>query len=502
MANADFIVKPNVSFVRLKTPVSFPETLDYECPVRFVIVLLVPAAQDTMNFLDVASSIWTVFCDEEFLAEANNVRTKDELIRAIENSYANVNAKNKETVHGEEEHSNLLISNCNRQYTSLNPLLKTNRLWGGLINDVTRRLPQYKSDIYDGLNRQVLAASIFLYFGVLSTAITFGGLLSSKTHNLMGISETLLSTSLVGIMFHLISSQPLMIVGGTGPLLLFDEALYQLCQLYEFNFLTVRIYIGIWLGIVAVTIAAFDGCVYLRLMTRFTQELFASLISLIFMMEAVFKVIEVFTTYPISVESNGTASSPELIFHDPEYVTSETSTTDEVNEPNTALFCAILSVGTFVLAYCLRFFRNSHFLGRSIRRAIGDFGVPISIATFVYLSYLVPQIYTEKLIVPEGLSPTNPSARSWLISFNALPIWVPFISAIAAMLVYVLIGLETLISELLLDERGMKKGSGFHVDIVIICLMNVVCGFLGMPWQSGATIRSVTHVSAVTSIPE
>lgn len=483
----------------------FSETFDFDSPVRFLLILLTPDSQETVNYLDVGNLLWRVFNDEEMRHEAINAETKDELMRAIENVYINERvegSKQKDPEYGEEEDSNLLNGkNFDGEYPSYNPLLRTNRLWGGLINDVTRRLPQYKSDICDGLNRQVIAASIFLYFGVMSTAITFGGLMSSKTHNLMGISETLLATSLVGIVFHLLSSQPLVIVGGTGPLLLFDEALFQLCQFYDFDFLTVRIYIGIWLGLIAVTIAAFDGCVYLRLLTRFTQELFASLISLIFMMEAVFKVIEVFKIHPISM---GSTSSSELSLNESTDVINKTSVTNstKIYEPNTALFCAILSVGTFVLAYCLRVFRNSHFLGRSIRRAIGDFGVPISIATFVYLSYLIPQIYTEKLLVPEGLSPTNPNVRSWVIPFNALPIWLPFVSAIAAMLVYVLIFMETQISELILDSRGMKKGSGFHVDIVIICLVNVVCGFLGMPWQSGATIRSVTHVSAVTTLPE
>lgn len=503
MGNADFILKPTISFVRLRIPVCFPETKDDDFPVRFILVLL-GQTQESLNYLEMGTSICTILGDEKFRVEAYNAKTKNEIIRAFENVYGNRQVKvttNAEQQYCEEEHTNLLDgSNFDEEYSSINPLLKTNRLWGGLINDVTRRLPQYKSDICDGLNRQVLAASIFLYFGVLSTAITFGGLMSSKTHNLMGISETLMGTALVGVVFHLISSQPLMIVGGTGPLLLFDEALFQLCQFYDFDFLTIRIYIGMWLGVIAVAIAAFDGCVYLRLLTRFTQELFASLISLIFMMEAVFKVIEVFKTHPIAVENNNDTitSSPEIIFHKSDDIISETS----IFEPNTALFCAILSVGTFVLAYCLRVFRNSHFLGRSIRRAIGDFGVPISISAFVYLSYLVPQIYTERLIVPEGLSPTDPNARSWVIQFNALPIWVPFISAVAASLVYVLIFMETQISELILDSRGLKKGSGFHVDIVIICLVNVVCGFLGLPWQSGATIRSVTHVSAVTTIPE
>lgn len=44
----------------------------------------------------------------------------------------------------------------------------------------------------------------------------------------------------------------------------------------------------------------------------------------------------------------------------------------------------------------------------------------------------------------------------------------------------------------------MKKGSGFHLDIVIICLINILCGFFGMPWICAATVRSITHASALT----
>jgi len=35
-------------------------------------------------------------------------------------------------------------------------------------------------------------------------------------------------------------------------------------------------------------------------------------------------------------------------------------------QPNTALFCLILALGTFFIAYYLRQFRNSKFLGRSV----------------------------------------------------------------------------------------------------------------------------------------
>lgn len=47
-------------------------------------------------------------------------------------------------------------------------------------------------------------------------------------------------------------------------------------------------------------------------------------------------------------------------------------------------------------------------------------------------------------------------------------------------------------------ERRLKKGSGFHMDIVIMSLVNALCGMFGAPWQCVATVRSVSHVSALT----
>lgn len=78
-----------------------------------------------------------------------------------------------------------------------------------MINDIKRRFPMYKSDIEDGLNSETLAATLFLYFAGLATSITFGGLIGEKTKSSIGISETLVSSCMVGMIFHALSSQPL-----------------------------------------------------------------------------------------------------------------------------------------------------------------------------------------------------------------------------------------------------------------------------------------------------
>ena len=51
-----------------------------------------------------------------------------------------------------------------------------------------------------------------------------------------------------------------------------------------------------------------------------------------------------------------------------------------------------------------------------MRRALGDFGVPLAIVCMVLLDFLVHDTFTEKLNVPDGLAVTNPNLRNWTIS--------------------------------------------------------------------------------------
>ncbi|KFB52870.1 AGAP006115-PB-like protein [Anopheles sinensis] len=574
----DFLEQPTIAFVRLAEGIPMPSITEVPIPVRFLFILLGPQKTE-LDYHEVGRSIATLMSNEHFhdiayraddrrellsaineflddsivlppgkwerqaLLPFEELKAKSDMIRLRKKKALDAKMKSKQSgelqLTGDEEKKLLAAAadaaaggaGGDGKKPKKNPLEKTNRLWGGLINDIKRRYPMYKSDIMDGLNTETLAATIFMYFAALSTAITFGGLSSDKTHNLIGISETLVSASLVGLVFHLLSGQPLVIIGTTGPLLLFDEALNQFCIANGFSFLTVRVYVGCWLAVIALVVSAFEGSVYVRLFTRFTQEIFSALITLIYIVETAMKLVSVYARHPLLAEylyKNVTVAQPVPYVADgndtttsgdgllAESLTSAVNATlgitsdaglllpedniGPINRPNTALFCTILTLGTFSLAYYLKMFRNSHFLGRNARRALGDFGVPISIALFVMVDFMLPQVFTEKLSVPEGLSPSDETRRGWLIPLGGVPGWLPFVAGVPALLVYILIFMETHISELIVDkpERGLKKGSGLHMDIVLLCFLNTVCGFFGMPWHCAATVRSVTHVSAVT----
>lgn len=47
-------------------------------------------------------------------------------------------------------------------------------------------------------------------------------------------------------------------------------------------------------------------------------------------------------------------------------------------------------------------------------------------------------------------------------------------------------------------ERKMIKGSGFHLDLLLVVGMGGVAAIFGMPWLSATTVRSVTHANALT----
>lgn len=145
-----------------------------------------------------------------------------------------------------------------------------------------------------------------------------------KTEGMMGVTELIVSTATLGVLFSLLAGQPLLIIGFSGPLLVFEEAYYkvahwfhrycsctcfcrnrnkylilvykishQFCQAQNFEYLTGRVWIGFWLIVIVLVIVAAEGSFMVRYISPFTQEIFAFLISLIFIYETFSKLIKV-----------------------------------------------------------------------------------------------------------------------------------------------------------------------------------------------------------------
>ena len=70
----------------------------------------------------------------------------------------------------------------------------------------------------------------------------------------------------------------------------------QSCRENHLDFMTVRFWIGFWIFFMLLVIVAFDLSALVRYITRFTEESFTVLISLIFIFEAFSKVAEIWNT--------------------------------------------------------------------------------------------------------------------------------------------------------------------------------------------------------------
>lgn len=404
----------------------------------------------------------------------------------------------KETKRSRPESQIDIIEVIPMEEENYDPMERTPHFFGGLIHDLKRRFPHYLSDFKDGLNLQVFGATLFIYFAALSGSLAFGGLLGERTEKLIGVSETLIFSSIFGIVFALLSGMPLVYIGVSGNVYLFDEALYALCKTYNWDFLAWRIWIGSWLILIALLVAMFQGSVLVRYFTKFTKDIFTSFLGFVFLYEAMKKLYYIFQTHPLtsSIEvqcfQNG-SNNQSILFENPEN-----------SQPNTALLSTILMFMTFIIAYNLKQFKESYFLTQTVRKICGDFAVPISIFLMVLLDYFIKDVYTDKLDVPDGVQLTDPLKRSWIINPlpTSMPIWLPLAAIIPAFLLYFLLFMGTQICELLMIERTNAKGAGLHWDIVLICACNCIGAFFGSPWICASGVRSVSHITALTYVTE
>ncbi|XP_035601840.1 solute carrier family 4 member 1b (Diego blood group) [Oncorhynchus keta] len=534
----DFLERPTVAFVRLKEALVLDSALEAPVPVRFVFILVGPTKSD-MDYHETGRAMAALMADKVFNQAAFQAQGERELMDAVADFMdCSIVIPPTEIQDGAMLQSiigfqkKLLQERLRPSDPELrldlkprksstpsgpapeDPLVRTGQPFGGMIRDAKRRYQHYVSDFTDALNAQVLAAIIFIYFAALSPAVTFGGLLADKVDNMMGVSELLISTCVQGVIFCCIAAQPVLVIGFSGPLLVFEEAFFAFCKSQDIEYIVGRVWVGVWLVVIVVLIVAFEGSFLVRFISRFTQEIFSILISLIFIYETFAKLGRIFKAHPLILNYdhlNNTVEDPwhPVVIHNHLYDNSTGNTTTTVNildraYPNTALLSMCLMFGCFFIAFFLRQFKNGTFLPGKIRRLIGDFGVPIAIFLMCVVDINIEDAYTQKLAVPKGLTVSNPAARGWLINpfgeHKTFPVWVMFACCVPACLAFILIFLESQITTLIVSkpERKMVKGSGFHLDLLILVGMGGFGAIFGVPWLSATTVRSVTHANALT----
>merc|ERR1719273_913444 len=110
------------------------------------------------------------------------------------------------------------------------------------------------------------------------------------------------------------------------------------------------------------------------------------------------------------------------------------------------------------------------------------------------------KVDTPKLQVPETLTPTW-EGRGWTIPFfGNNPIYTAVVAIIPAILATILIFMDQQITAVIVNrkEHKLKKGGGYHLDLLIVAVCIGICSVFGLPWFVAATVLSINHVRSLT----
>ena len=409
-------------------------------------------------------------------------------------------------------------------------LTRTGKLFGGLINDIKRKKPWYLSDFKDAMSLQCVASYVFIYFACLTPIITFGGLLGDATGQNMASMESLVSGLIVGTLFGMFSGQPLTILGSTGPVLVFETIVYDTCtHTLGWDYLSFRLWIGVWTGLILLVLVATDASAYVCYITRFTEENFATLIAVIFIISALKKVLQIGDTYPIAespcycdptnetwkaetgwnsswTPMNGTGSQSSQSCTMDVFSSKMNTTVTLIGKesvgchyvPNAFLMSVLLFIGTFLISHHLKKFKAQNFFSTIARKYISDFAVVIAIVSMTCTDMMIG-VATPKLVVPDRFAPTL-STRGWLVPpLNGNPVYTPVLAFLPAILASILLFMDQQITAVICNrkEHKLKKGGGYHLDLLIVALCIIVCSILGIPWFVAATVLTINHVKSL-----
>lgn len=254
---------------------------------------------------------------------------------------------------------------------------------------------------------------------------------------------------------------------------------------------------------------------------RFTEELFATLIAFIFIFNACNNIANIGSNkkFAPSTSIGIIGCQCEGDFDKSSNMTKSTCLSmngtligqDCDYEANVFLMSVVLFTGAFVISITLKNFRNTGYLPGYVRDFLSSFAVIIAISSMTALDY-VSNVQTPKLEVPNSFKPTW-EGRDWVVThalifadhFLSNPWWVDaFLAPVLAILATILIFMDQQITAVIVNRKEflLKKGGGYHLDLLVLAMTIIICSVFGLPWFVAATVLSINHIQSLTKESE
>eukprot|EP00913_Durusdinium_trenchii_P019485 g18317.t1 len=323
---------------------------------------------------------------------------------------------------------------------------------------------------------------LYLFIAALAPAITFGSRFLDGTNGQFGVLEMIMSTAISGMLFSgsaltlyikqqqeplrtnrgTFAGQPLSILGATGPFLAYTLVVYDLGIAMNLEFMPLYFWTCMWCAFFTILVALFDLCALMKHVTMFSEDIFAGLISLIFIIDGIRPIIQNFSDGWFG----GTSSMPLV----------------------NAMFEALLFLYTFGpfslrvrvgLASYLSHFRRTPWLLRPLRNLFANFAVTISLETNLRM------LNVEAELEP-ALTLSTGAKRPWIVNPMGIetefPVWGIFFAILPAVGFAVLGYLDQNLTSVIVQQlpQGERKvpvkvveqrATNFLIHVLIGCAL-------------------------------
>ncbi len=382
--------------------------------------------------------------------------------------------------------------------------------FNGIYKDLkTRLIPYYKSDLIDSITYRIIPSTIYIFLINLLPAISFSQDLFNKTDNLYGINEILLSSSIGGIVFGLFSGQPLVIVGVTGPISIFNYTIYEILKkrkhhnngddndrdgLKYFEFIC---WVYLWSMIFHFIIAIFNWVNLMRFITRFSCDIFGFFINIVYIQKGIEIITKQFTSNSKNEEE---LSMNNLIF---------------LQNQTRGYLSLTISLLFLIFGICFYLIGNkSKLFNLKIRKFFDDYGTPICVlffTGFIHFNKSISTINLSKLSITKSFIPTissysdpidylNIRPHGWFIHFWKINVGDIFLAIPFALLLTFLFYFDHNVSSLMCQDSKypLKKPSSFHWDFLLLGLTTGISGILGIPAPNGLIPQAPLHTESLS----
>ncbi|KAE8396357.1 HCO3 transporter family-domain-containing protein [Aspergillus alliaceus] len=335
----------------------------------------------------------------------------------------------------------------------------------GMIRDVKRRAPFFWSDWTDAWDYRVVPATVYMFFANILPALAFSLDMFEKTHQNYGVNEVLLASVLGAVVFSLCAAQPLVIVGVTGPITVFNYTVYDIIAPRGTSYLGFMAWIGIWSLIMHWIIAVTNMCNGLTYVTRFSCDIFGFYVAFVYLQKG----IQVLTR---QWDSNG-----------------ETS----------AYLSIMVALLVLMSGWVCGEIGKSSLFHRWVRKFIEDYGTVLTIVFFTGFVHFghMRDVSVSTLPISKSFFPT--ADRGWLVRFWDLDVGDIFLAIPFALLLTILFYFDHNVSSLIAQgsEFPLRKPAGFHWDMFLLGITTGVAGILGLPAPNGLIPQAPFHTASL-----